>query len=87
MKKIWEKAAAFIPAYGRVPLILAVVFNMTVYGGSRMLTKGCHHFNIEGPLDALIPFWAAVCGGISGVLPVLVCKLYSDRPSGEKRGL
>lgn len=57
MKKIWEKAAAFIPAYGRVPLILAVVFNMTVYGGSRMLTKGWHHFNIEGPLDALIPFW------------------------------
>nr|WP_304955158.1 phosphatase PAP2 family protein [uncultured Acetatifactor sp.] len=59
LKKIWN---AVIPPYGRIPLIVAVVWNMTVYFGSRVIAGGWPHHNIEGKLDRLIPFvpWTAV---------------------------
>ncbi len=45
-----------IPRYGRIPLLVAVAWNMTVYFGSRLFTVGLPHHNIEGKLDQLIPF-------------------------------
>lgn len=57
MRKARVKAAAWIPAYSLVPLVLAVAFNMAVYGGARMLTGGWKHYNIESSFDRLIPFW------------------------------
>lgn len=49
---------AIVPAYGIVPLVLAVTFNMAVYVGARILNADRRHYNIESPLDAMIPFWA-----------------------------
>lgn len=40
------------------PLILALTFNLSVYGVSRVIAGGWYHYNIESRLDGLIPFWA-----------------------------
>ena len=57
MGKIREKIRALIPRDRLFPLILAVSFNMVVYTGSRMIAGGWRHYNIEGPMDQMIPFW------------------------------
>lgn len=57
MDSIRKKRKAMIPEYSFFPLILSVVFNMAVYGGTRMIAHSWHHYNIESPLDRLIPFW------------------------------
>lgn len=54
IRNIWQ---GIIPRYSIVPLIVAVSFNLIVYGGTRMIAGGWHHYNIESPLDRLIPFW------------------------------
>lgn len=55
MKKLRKMLNALIPPYGRIPLIVAVAWNMTVYFGSRAITGGLPHHDIEGRLDGLIP--------------------------------
>lgn len=57
MEKIWKRIHTIIPEYSMIPLIFAVVFNLAVYGGSRMIAGEWTHHNIEGNLDRLIPFW------------------------------
>ncbi len=52
-----KKLAAVIPKSSFFPLILAFSFNMIVYCGARVIAGGWHHYNIESPLDRLIPFW------------------------------
>lgn len=52
-----KRLAVIVPEYGQFPLIFAVVFNMTVYGGARMIAGDWKHYNIESGLDGLIPFW------------------------------
>jgi membrane-associated phospholipid phosphatase len=37
-------------------LTAALVWNGVAYYGTRLLTRGWHHYNIELPLDRLIPF-------------------------------
>ena len=54
IRNIWQ---GIIPRYSIVPLLVAVSFNLIVYGGTRMIAGGWHHYNIESPLDRLIPFW------------------------------
>lgn len=55
MKRLRKLLDALIPRYGRIPLIAAVAWNMTVYFGSRPITRNWFHHNIEGELDKLIP--------------------------------
>lgn len=55
MNKLRKMLDVLIPRYGRVPLIVAVAWNMTVYFGSRLIAGGWPHHNIEGELDKLIP--------------------------------
>lgn len=57
MDSIRKKLAAIIPEYSLFPLILSVTVNMAVYGGTRMIAHDWHHYNIESPLDRLLPFW------------------------------
>lgn len=57
MKNKRGKSIAVIPKHSFLPLIVSVSFNFAVYCGARMLTKGRYHYNIEGPLDRLLPFW------------------------------
>lgn len=57
MGKIRKIMHIIIPEYSLIPLIFAVIFNLAVYGGSRMIAGGWPHHNIEGSLDRLIPFW------------------------------
>jgi len=45
-----------IPAYGVMPLIFTFLCNSAVYGGSRLLTRNLHHYNLETALDLQIPF-------------------------------
>lgn len=61
MEKLRKMLDTLIPPYGRIPLLVAVAWNMTVYFGSRLFTTGWHHHDIEGELDRLIPFvpWTA----------------------------
>lgn len=56
MKSLQKKISALMPWYSVVPLILAFSFNMAVYGGARVIAGGWHHYNIESPLDRMIPF-------------------------------
>lgn len=58
MEKLRKILDAFIPKYARLPLVVAVVVNFSVYGGSRLIAGNWRHYNIEGELDRLIPFWA-----------------------------
>lgn len=53
-----QKITIWIPKERIVPLVFAFAFNMAVYAGARMIAGDWKHYNIEGPLDRLIPFWA-----------------------------
>lgn len=57
MNKRQKKSIAIIPDYSFLPLIVSVSFNMAVYGGTRMIAGNWRHYNVESPLDGLIPFW------------------------------
>ena len=57
MGRIRKILTGIVPAYGMVPLIFAVSFNLAVYGGARMIAGDWPHHNIESALDRLIPFW------------------------------
>lgn len=57
IKKIRKRIQSLVPAYSIVPLVLAVVFNMAVYSGARMIAGNWHHYNMETALDRMIPFW------------------------------
>lgn len=46
-----------VPRHGVFPLILAVALNFSVYFGTRIIAGGWHHYNIESPLDRMIPLW------------------------------
>ena len=36
-----------IPAYGIVPLLLALLWNSLAYNGARWIASGRYHYNIE----------------------------------------
>lgn len=57
MDSIQKKFAGLIPGYSFLPLILAVALNFAVYAGTRIIAHDWYHYNIESPLDRLIPFW------------------------------
>lgn len=57
MKKIQKLVTAIIPEKSIVPLTFAVLVNMTVYCGSRLIAGDWVHHNIESALDRQIPFW------------------------------
>lgn len=61
MEQIQKRASGMIPKDRVFPLLLAVLWNFAVYGGSRMLAGDWYHYNIESPLDALIPLWTPSC--------------------------
>lgn len=56
MNGLRKRLDHLIPRYGRIPLLVAVAWNMTVYFGSRLFTGAWPHHNIELELDQLIPF-------------------------------
>lgn len=56
MGKLRKKILSLVPEYGIMPLLIAVVLNFSVYGGARVIAGDWKHHNIEGSLDALIPF-------------------------------
>lgn len=57
MKKT-TKISSIVPKDRIAPLIAALLFNTAVYVGSRMIAGNWHHYNIEGPIDHMIPFFA-----------------------------
>ena len=83
MGRIRKRLSGLVPVYGIFPLIMAVTVNTAVYGGSRMIAGEWHHYNIESPLDRLVPFWPP------SVLIYLGCYLFwaVNYPSGKKGGL
>lgn len=56
MEKIRKAVNAIVPSRSLVPLLVAVTFNLAVYGGARVIAGGWPHHDIEGRLDRLIPF-------------------------------
>lgn len=61
MGQIRKTALGIIPRDRVFPLLLAVLWNFTVYGGARILAGNWYHYNIESTLDGLIPFWPPFC--------------------------
>lgn len=57
MRKIWSWLTSVVPTYSIFPLLVALAFNLSVYGVTRMIAGDWHHYNIESPIDGLIPFW------------------------------
>lgn len=51
-----------IPAYGIVPLLLALLWNSLAYNGARWIASGRYHYNIETVLDERIDQQAALFG-------------------------
>lgn len=51
-----NKLSQLLPDYARLPLILVVIWNQSVYYGSRLLTTNRYHYNIELTIDKAIPF-------------------------------
>lgn len=52
----------WIPSYARLPLVLVVIINFSVYWGSRLFAADKPHFNMETELDHIIPFvpWTVI---------------------------
>ena len=51
-----NKLSQLLPDYARLPLILVVIWNQSVYYGARLLTMNRYHYNIELTIDRAIPF-------------------------------
>jgi hypothetical protein len=49
-------AGGLIPAYARLPLVTALVWNGVVYYGARLLTQSWPHYTLELAIDRWIPF-------------------------------
>ena len=56
MKNLLKGLTRILPAYGVFPVIFSFVFNCLVYSGSRMISGGWYHHNIETGVDRSIPF-------------------------------
>ena len=46
----------FIPKYAYIPLISAVLFNIVVYNGSKIITNNFFHHDFSNIIDSYIPF-------------------------------
>ena len=74
-----------IPAYGIVPLLLAVLWNSLAYNGARWIASGRYHYNIETVLDERIPFipWTLViyfgCYLFWGINYILIARQEKER--------
>lgn len=51
-----QKLSQLLPTYSRLPLLLVVVWNQSVYYGARILTANRYHYNIELGIDKAMPF-------------------------------
>ena len=50
-----EKLASIYPTYSILPIAAMLGMNMIAYMGTRIFTTGRYHYNIESPLDRLLP--------------------------------
>ena len=57
MDKKQKMLAGMIPGYSLFPIILALLFNLIAYYGSRIIAEEWYHYNLETSLDLQIPFW------------------------------
>lgn len=59
-KSIWKKAkkrlSEIIPVWAWIPLLFEFGLNNIVYAGTKVIAASWHHYNIESPLDKVIPF-------------------------------
>lgn len=51
-----KRILSWIPRNMLVPLLVTIAWNMAVYAGSRLLNGEWYHYNMELPLDRMIPF-------------------------------
>ena len=50
-----KKLFSALPAYSILPIIAMIGMNCLAYFGTRLISAGRFHYNIESPLDHLIP--------------------------------
>ena len=50
-----EKLASIYPTYSILPIAAMLGMNMVEYMGTRIFTTGRYHYNIESPLDRMLP--------------------------------
>lgn len=50
-----EKLASIYPTYSILPIAAMLGMNMVAYMGTRIFTTGRYHYNIESPLDRMLP--------------------------------
>lgn len=56
-----KRIVSMIPERMRLPLIVVLAWDLVVYSGSRLVTRGMIHYNMSLPLDGQIPLipWTA----------------------------
>ena len=84
MERIKKVLNAIVPARSVIPLLVAVTFNLTVYGGARAIAGGWPHHNIEGWLDRLIPFVPFTVGIYLGCYLFWIVNYGEFTQTGEK---
>lgn len=52
MKRLLDK---LIPVFSRLPLLIVVALNMSVYWGARQIAGGWHHYNMQLSIEDKIP--------------------------------
>lgn len=50
-----KKIASIYPTYSILPIAAMLGMNMVAYMGTRIFTTGRYHYNIESPLDRMLP--------------------------------
>lgn len=56
-QKFMKKITEILPVYAWLPLASSVLLNLITYYGSRLITTGMDHYEINFAVDAKIPFW------------------------------
>lgn len=59
IKSLFNKV---LPDYSRIPLLITVILNFSVYWGARAIAGGWKHHDIETDIDRLIPvvYWTVI---------------------------
>ncbi len=55
MENIRKKIELVLPLYSILPIAAMLAMNALTYFGTRLITTGRYHYNIESPLDKMLP--------------------------------
>lgn len=54
--RVKRELGRLLPEHARLPLVVTLLWNQTIYQGSKLLAQTWPHFDLSLPIDARIPF-------------------------------